>query len=266
MSTAPTQPYAPLPTGPAEPPKRRARRWPWVLVGVLVLLVVAVVVADFALRAYAEGRAADEISSQLPENIEGDIDVTIGGGSFLAQVITGRLDRVDLDAPAITASGIPLSAHVVATGVPTDLSQPIDDVQATLSLDQAAVDEVVTLPGDARLELGDAGQVSFDGSVSLFGFSLGYTVTGTVEGSGTEVVVVPVAATLSQGAGTLDIDLDELLGTVADNPIPLCVANYLPVGAEIEEIAIDGGAATVRLTAEDFVADEASLSTFGTCP
>ncbi|WP_291044786.1 DUF2993 domain-containing protein [Herbiconiux sp.] len=263
MSTAPTLPYEP---SPAQPPKRRAKRWPWVLLGVLVLLVVAVVIADIALRSYAEGRAADEISSQLPENVEGDIDVTIGGTSFLAQVITGRLDRVDLDAPAITASGIPLSAHVVATGVPTDLSQPIDDVEATLSLDQAAVDEVATLPGDATLKLGDGGQVSFDGTVSLFGFSLGYTVTGTVEGSGTEVTVVPVAATLSQGAGSLDIDLDELLGTVADSPIPLCVANYLPVGAEIDEIAIDGGTATVKLSAEDFVADGESLSTFGTCP
>jgi hypothetical protein len=263
MSTAPTLPYEPIP---AQPQKRRAKRWPWVLVGVIVLVVVAIVIADIALRSYAEGRAADEISSQLPENVEGDIDVTIGGTSFLAQVVTGRLDRVDLDAPAITASGIPLSAHVVATGVPTDLSQPIDDVQATLSLDQAAVDAVATLPGDATLKLGDGGQVSFDGTVSLFGFSLGYTVTGTVEGSGTEVVVVPVAATLSQGAGSLDIDLDELLGTVGDNPIPLCVANYLPVGAEIDEIAIDGGTATVRLSAEDFVADGESLSTFGTCP
>ncbi|MFB2584123.1 LmeA family phospholipid-binding protein [Herbiconiux liukaitaii] len=265
MSTAPTLPIEPTPGFQPAPARRRARRWPWVLLIVIVLLAVAVVVADIALRAYAEGRAAEEISAQLPENIEGDIDVTIGGTSFLAQVLAGSLERVDLDAPQLTANGIPLAAHVVATGVPTDLSKPIADVTATVTLDQTAVDEVAQLPGDATLKLGDAGQVSFDGTVSLFGFSLGYTVAGTVEGSGTEVTVVPVSATLTQGAGSLDIDLDQLLGTVADSPIPLCVAEYLPQGAEIDDIAIDGGEATVQLSAQDFVADEQGLSTFGTC-
>ncbi|MBF4573810.1 DUF2993 domain-containing protein [Herbiconiux sp. VKM Ac-1786] len=251
-------------TPPAEsaPARRRHRRWPWVLLAVLVLLAVALVVADIAFRAYAQNEAASQIERQLPENVEGDVDVSIAGFSFLAQVAAGRLGEVTLDAPALTVSGIPIAAHVVATGVPTDLTQPVEDISATVSLEQSAVDAVVTLPGDAQLALGD-GDVSYEGSVDVLGLSVGYRVTGQVSASGTDVVITPQNAELTQGGNSLD--LGGLLQGVAGDPITVCVASYLPQGVAVDSLDVAGGGATATLSARDFVVDDESLRTLGTC-
>ncbi|MCS5715064.1 DUF2993 domain-containing protein [Herbiconiux sp. CPCC 205716] len=250
-----------LPIEPAPAPRHR-RRWPWVLVGVVVLLAVLVVVADVAFRAYAENEAATQIEQQLPENVDGDVDVSIAGFSFLTQVAAGRLGEVTLDAPALSVSGIPIAAHVVATGVPTDLTKPVDDVRASVSLDQSAVDAVVTLPGDATLALGD-GDVSYEGSVDVLGLTVGYRVTGQVSASGTDVVITPQGAELTRGDSALD--LGGLLEGVAGDPVTVCVAQYLPQGVTVDSLDIASGGATATVSARDFVVDEQSLRTLGTC-
>jgi Tfp pilus assembly major pilin PilA len=252
-------------TPPSPAVKRRSSRWVWWLIGIVVVLAVILVVADIAVRSYAENRAAAEISDQLPASVEGDVDVTIGGFSFLSQLVAGRFDQVQLDAPGLTVDGVPVEAHVTAKGVPTDLAQPVDDIQAALTLDQAAVDAVVTLPGDAELVLGDAG-VSYEGSIDLFGVQLGYRVLGEVSASGTDVVIVPRSASLTQGSNDVDIDLGSLLGGVTKDPITVCVAHYLPQGATIESLDVRAGSATVYVTANDFVLSEDSLRDLGTCP
>ncbi len=256
---------APYPVAAApEPPKKRSFRWLWWLIGIVVVLGVLLVIADVATRAYAESRASAEIASSLPENVQGDIDVSIGGASFLAQIVTGRIGEVTLDAPELTVSGVPVAAHVVADGVPTDLSQPIDQVHATLTLDQAGVDKVISIPGGSGLALGD-GQVSYDGEISVFGFTVGYQVTGEVTASGTDILIQPGAATLDQGAGSLNLDLDQVLGGITKDPIAICVANYLPQGAQLQALTVTPGQATVELTARGFVANEQSFTTMGTC-
>jgi hypothetical protein len=237
--------------------------WVWAIVGVLVL-AVAVVVADIAFRAYAEGQAESQIEDQLPENVDGDVSVQIGGTSFLAQLVAGEFTEVVLDAPALSVDGVPLTAHAVATGVPTDLTEPIGRITATASIDEDAVNGIVDVPGDSQLVLGD-GDVSYEGTLSLFGFEIGYRVSGVVAAEGDTVTIEPQSASLTQGAGNLDLDLDELLGTLADDPIEVCVAQYLPEGAEVGSLEITPGRATAVLTADDFVVDEESLRTLGSC-
>ncbi|MGD8195865.1 DUF2993 domain-containing protein [Herbiconiux sp. P18] len=253
-----TQAYDTVPA--AEP---RRRRWVWWLVGIVVVLAVLVVVADVALRAYAQGQAESQIEQQLPDNVEGDVAVSIGGFSFLAQVLGGSLDEVTLDAPSLTVQGVPIAAHVVATGVPTDLAKPVGDIRAQVTLDQDAVDSVITLPGDATLALGD-GDVSYEGSLELFGVPIGYRVTGQVTASGTDVVIQPQGAELTQGGSTLD--LGGALQGVASDPITVCVAQYLPQGVSVQSFDVAPQQATVVVTASDFVVGEDSLRTLGTCP
>lgn len=257
-----TEPLTP-PPAPAAPPRRR-RRWPWVLVVVLVLVAVGLVIADIAVRASVESQAAAQIEEQLPENVEGDVTVEIGGFSFLAQALTGRLSEVVLDAPELSVNGVPLAAHAVANGVPTDLTKPIETISASISIDQDAVNGIVDIPGDSGLVLG-AGDVSYEGTLSIFGFQLGYQVTGVVTADGDRVLVEPRSASLTQGAGNLDIDLDQLLGSLADDPISVCVAQYLPDGATVDSLEITEGRATAVLSADDFVVDEESLRTLGSC-
>ncbi len=256
----PTVPVAPAP---AQSRQKRRRRWPWWVLGGLVLLAVLLVVADIGARAYAQGRAESEIRSQLPTNLQGDVSVSIGGFSFLSQLVAGSFHEVQLDAPALTVDGVPLAAHVTATDVPTDLSKPVGDIQATVTLDQAAVDSIVALPGDASLVLGD-GAVSYDGQVTVLGLTIGYRITGTVQASGTDVVIQPQSAALTQGSNL--IDLSGVLGGLTKNPITVCVAQYLPQGATVQSIDVTSGQVSASLAAQQFVLSEDSLRTLGTCP
>ncbi|MCS5733989.1 LmeA family phospholipid-binding protein [Herbiconiux daphne] len=250
---------------PAPVAKKRPSRALWWVIGIVVVLAVLVVVADIAVRAYAQNRAEAEIADQLPEQVQGDIQVTIGGFSFLTQLIAGSFDEVQLDAPALTVDGVPVAAHVTAKGVPTDLTKPVGDIQASLTLDQNAVNRVITLPGDAQLALGDD-VVSYEGDITFLGIDLGYRVTGQVDASGTEVTIQPESATLTQGSNDLNIDVGSLLQNVTNEPITVCVAEYLPQGASIDSLQVSQGEATVYLSADDFVLSEDSLRTLGTCP
>jgi hypothetical protein len=249
-------------TGPARRPRRRGRGIVITLV-VVVVLAALVVVADIVLRSYAEDRAAAEISSNLPDTVEGGIDVEIGGFSFLQQYLSGTFDRVTLDAPDLSVDGVPVSAHVVAAGVPSDLTDPVDAVSAQLTLDQDAVNRVIEVPGSATLTLGDQ-SVGYDGSISFLGLDLDYLVTAAVSVSADSVVLSPRTATLT--SGSTEFDASGVLDAVLDESIPLCVANYLPQGVELKELAVAPGSATVTLGAQGFVLDEAGLRTVGTCP
>ncbi|WP_291051535.1 DUF2993 domain-containing protein [Herbiconiux sp.] len=249
------------PAAAAAPPRRR-KRWVWWLIGAVVLLAVLVVVADIGFRAYAQGQAEAEIQTQLPDSVDGDVHIAIGGFSFLAQLAAGTFDEVTVDAPSLTVDGVPVEAHVVATGVPTDFAKPVGDIQATLTLDQAAVNDVVQLPDGATLELGD-GDVSYDGEASVFGLPIGFRVTGAVQAGGDTVTIEPTGIAVTQGSTSLD--LSKLLPGVAKSPITVCVAQYLPQGASVDTLTVTPGTVTAELSAQQFVLGEESLRTLGTC-
>jgi hypothetical protein len=252
-------------TSPAEPRPRPRRRWAGVIVAlvVVVVLAVVVVVADIALRAYAENQAAAEISSSLPDTVDGEVDVTIGGFSFLQQYLSGGFDRVTLDAPELSVDGVPVDADVIATGVPVDLTKPVDSLTATVSLSEDAVNRVIDVPGAATLTLDDQA-VGYDGSISFLGVSLDYLVTAAVSVTADSVVLNPQTATLT--AGSAVVDASDALDAILDEPIPVCVANHLPQGVELTGLTIAPGTATVALRASDLIIDERSLRAVGVCP
>lgn len=251
------------PTAVRTGPRRRRRVIVVVALVAIVVVAAAVVVADIALRSYAEDRATAEISSSLPESVSGDVDVTIGGFSFLQQYLSGSFDRVDLDGPALTVDGVPIEAHVVARGVPTDLAKPVDELTAELTLSENAVNSVIEVPGSALLTLGDQ-TVGYDGSLSFLGLELGYLVTAGVSVTADSVVLSPQTARLS--AGSAVVDASDALNAVLDDRIPLCVADYLPRGVELTGLDVVPGSVTVKLGASDFALDEAGLRTTGSCP
>jgi hypothetical protein len=247
------------------PGRRRRRHTVGIVVAlvVVVVLVVGVVIADGALRAYAQDRATAEIESSLPDTVDGDIDVRIGGFSFLQQYLSGSFDRVTIDGPALTAAGVPVDARVVARGVPTDLTRPVDSLLATLTLDQDAVNSVMEVPGAATLTLDDQA-VGYDGSLTFLGLSLDYRVAAAVSVTADSVVLAPQKATLT--AGSAVVDASEALDAVLDESIPICVANHLPQGVELADLRIADQTATVTLQASRFTIDSSSLGTLGVCP
>ncbi|WP_349863268.1 DUF2993 domain-containing protein [Leifsonia sp. WHRI 6310E] len=269
MSEQPTQ-ILPDPAATPGTTSARTRRPRWVRVLLwtlipLVVLIVLLVVADIAARAYAEQRVSSEIEKSLPAEISGDVHVHIGGVSVLQQYLAGSFQRVELDAPELTVKGAPLSASIVATGVPTDFSKPISAATGTLSISQASLNKLVTIPGaTGDITLGD-GVLGYKGSIDLLGLPVGYSVTATPKAAGKEVLLQPDKASLDTGSGA-DVNLTRLLQALTDRgPFPVCAAQYLPDGVQVSDIAITPGHATVTLTAHDFVMDEKFLGSKGSC-
>jgi hypothetical protein len=257
----------PIPDG-AEPPRRRrvgrGARIALILAAIVVGVLALFVAADVVIRNIAEQRVADEIEAGLPAGVEADVAVKIGGGSVIAQYLGGTMDEITVSAPEVTVQGSPVGVELVATDVPIEQGAAIGRVEATVTASEATVNDLIALqdiPGGVTL--GD-GVVGYDGSVRVLGIPVDYTVTAVVEAAGDTVLLRAQGVDVSALGGRFDASdlVDQLLdGT----PVPVCVAEHLPAGAEVNDITVTPGAVSVRVEASDVVFDDASLETTGSC-
>ncbi|TFD69970.1 DUF2993 domain-containing protein [Cryobacterium gelidum] len=241
---------------------------PLIIVGVLaILLVVAYFLVDSGVRAFAQDRAETEISNRMPASVTGDVTVAIGGTSVIAQFITGSFDQIELTAPTLTVDGVPASVHVIARDVSTNTAKAIGSLNATLDLDQDALNQLVqasgTAPADTVMTLGD-GTVAYTGTVALFNFNVGYTATATASATGDTLNFTPTEVTVTSGVG--DIDATPLVNLILQQaPIGVCVASYLPEGVELSGVDISPERARVTLESSSLRLTAQSLTTLGSC-
>ncbi|MFK4730236.1 DUF2993 domain-containing protein [Agromyces mediolanus] len=269
MSEAATVPIEPTPGAPAPKPKskRRGLRALVIVLVVVVVLGVAAVVADGIARGIAQQQVAAKIQERLPESVQGDVDVRIGGFSVIAQYLSGRMDEVELTAPALEVRGAPVAVDLTLHGVPVDLEQPVGRLSAKVSIDEDALNTLIAESGAAApvgaVELGD-GTVGYAGQAEVLGFTVDYTASARPEAAGDEVLLTPVDVTVGALGGSIDVSgiVERLLG---EDPVAVCVAQYLPEGLRVERVDVAPGTATAWLGAERFVLDGASLSTTGSC-
>lgn len=234
------------------------------IVVIVVALGALLVVADIVVRGIAQERFSEQIRSNLPEGVDGEVDVTIGGFSVIAQYLAGTMDRVELSAPELAVNGAPISVEVVGEGVPVDLASPVRSMSAVIEADQAAVNRLIAIPDvEGDVTLGE-GVVGYADTIELFGLSLGYSVTARPTAAGDTVLLQPESVQVDAGGGGIDVSglADRVLG---DDPIAVCVAQYLPSGVMVNGIEIAAGMAIVRLEAQSILLDEASLATTGSC-
>lgn len=259
---------SPADAGDGEPrPRRRLSRAArvWIVVGVVLAVVVAlVVVADIVARDIAEQRVAEEIEANLPDGVDGDVSVTIGGFSVIGQYLSGTMQHVELDAPELTVEGAPLAVSVVAEGMPVDLASPVDRLTATITADADSINQLITVAGvETGLTLGD-GTVGYEGRVEIFGLPITYQVTATPVAAGDSVLLEPEGVEVGAVGASIDVSgiVERLLG---GDPLEICIADRLPEGVELESIAVAPGAAAIRLQADGVVLDATSLEQKGTC-
>ena len=237
----------------------------WIVVGVvLAVLIALVVVADIVARGITEQRVAEDIEANLPDGVEGDVDVTIGGFSIIAQYLSGTMQHVELDAPELTVEGAPIAVSVVAEGMPVDLASPVDQLTATITADADSVNQLIKVAGvPSGLTLGD-GTVGYEGQVRIFGLPITYEVTATPVAAGDSVLLEPEGVEVGAVGASIDVSgiVDRLLG---GDPLEVCIADRLPEGVQLDSIAVTPGAAAVRLQADGLVLDAASLAQTGTC-
>ena len=255
---------------PAEAPPRdqrsRAGRVFFIVAGVVVGIAVLLVIADVVVRDIAEQRVAEQIEGELPPGVEGEVEVTIGGFSVLAQYLRGTMDRVELSAPELVVEGAPLDVDVTLQGVPVDFASPIALVDATVVADEATVNRLIAVAGiEGGLTLGD-GAVGYEQSIEVLAIPIPITVavTATPVAAGDTVVLDSVGVDVSAAGGTVDLTgLAERI--IGDDPIEVCVAERLPQGVEITAIDVTEGSVRVEAHATDLRLDEQSLADTGTC-
>lgn len=255
------------PIAPHEGPRRRmggGARAAIVVGMLLVILLALLVLVETVGRGIAERAVADSIEQDLPEGVEGEVDVQIRGVSALWQVLTGRMDEIVATAPELSVYDVPVDATVIAYGVPLAEGGSVERAEAAATVDEAALDAIAESQGIAGgLTLGD-GTVSYSDELEVLGIPVGFAVTAEPEAAGDRVLLTPVAAEVQ--AGTVTLDASELVDRVlGGDPFPVCVADRLPEGVDVAGIEVTPDGATVRLEASDLPLAEETLATTGTC-
>ncbi|QTX05171.1 LmeA family phospholipid-binding protein [Agromyces archimandritae] len=266
----PTEVLAPASTPPndggadagARPARSRGRGW-FIALGVVVLLAVGLVAAEFIVRGQIEQRISGEAEQNLPEGITGEVTTELGGFSVLAQLIAGRFDEVHLSAPELSFRGDALSAEVHAYGVPLAEGGTVGHAEGELSVDAAILAEQLEVPGDGAFTLGD-GTISYGDSTSFLGQEIGFTVTATPAAAGTAILLQPESVEVNWGGASLDLGglADRITGS---EPVSLCVADRLPEGVEVRHVGVTPERATVRVAASGFPLDAEMLERPGSC-
>lgn len=250
---------------PARPARRRrALRRALLSVGVVVVAVGLFFAADAVVRQIAVNMTRDQIEKSLPSDVTAkNLSVTVDGFSVIAQLMTGRLEKVELRSSDVRVQGNRVSASVVARGVPLDSSKPVQQIEGTMVIGQDAVNAFVDLPNGTTVTL-RRNEVGLKGTGQILGIDVGYTASvSPVLQNGDTVVLTPVSVSVSAGGGAFDVT--RFAKDLVPSSIPICVAQYLPKGVEATGLAVHDRSATVAVSARDLALDERSLQSRGSC-
>ncbi|MGN6273744.1 MAG: LmeA family phospholipid-binding protein [Protaetiibacter sp.] len=261
-------------TAPAsvEPGRRRRRRaWPWVLLGVVVLLVLAAVAADALVRGVAEKAIAQELGAALKVPADTDVEVRIGGGSVLLQALSGGLDRVDVAVDDLTLGTLTGDLLLVAEGVPLDPASPTRELHVRYAIPESALAALtpeitgVTID-DVTLE---GSELVASGGATVFGatLELGLGLTpSAVEG---DLAFDPTSIRI--GGDTLTAEqlrANPLFGGLADTllqPRRVCIADQLPAAFSLTGLEVAGTELVATLEASETALGGDAFHSVGVC-
>ena len=245
---------------------RRRRRWPWVVLVVLVVLAALVVAAELVARAVLPGVVRSLVVEQLDLPADQQLDVT-ADGILLPQLIAGSLDRLHLSTDAVTLQGITGAADVTASGVPIR-GGDLGGAEGTIRIDQAQFTDLLAstdLPID-EVAL-DEPNATVAGSIPVLGTTVPVSLTltpGAVEG---DLELTPVALSV----GGVEIDATEVgsglgaLGSSLTQPRRICIADQLPAGLTLAGVEVVGSEVVIDLDVDGAIATDESLLAKGTC-
>lgn len=269
-STPPTGPAAPS-AAPAPTSTRRRPRRVVVLVGVaLLLMAVLLVIADTVARSAVRDAIASELGTALPLERGSGVAVEVGGFSMLAQLATGRLERIAVTADAVDFGQISVAADAVATGVPIDRSQPADSVTIDLFVTEEELanlaDNLSGIPLDTISVEED--EIRLETDVRVFGIPIPISIGIAPGAADGQLTFDPGSLSLSEATVTAE-QLRRALGPVAGAVLQtrsFCIAEFLPQGFTAESADIRGNELVVRLTAETVILSDEALQKSGRCP
>ena len=163
-------------------------------------------------------------------------------------------------------ASIRMTLLVTALVVPANLIFGLAAAWAVAKFEFAGkslLNTLIDLPNHATVTFGDS-TLGLKGTGQILGIDVGYTaaVVPTVK-DGDTVVLTPHSVSVTAGGGALDVT--KFAKDLLPKSIPICVAEYLPKGVDVTGLSVKKGSASVFVQANDFVVDDASLQSKGTC-
>lgn len=246
---------------------RRRRRWPWVLLIVLIVLAGLVVAAEFLARAILPGIVRSLVIEQadLPADQQLEVDAD---GILLPQLIGGTLDSLHLSTDSVTWEGVTGAVDVTATGVPLR-GGDLAGVSGTIRIDETEFTELLAgseIPGD-EVTFTEP-DVTVSGEVQVLGLSVPVSLTVTPGASDGDLLLTPQGITVG-GLAVEASQVQQLLGGFGvdlSQPQSVCIADQLPAGVTITGLRIQGSAAVIDVDVDGAIGSDESLQEPGACP
>lgn len=253
-------------------PARRRRRGliaVLVLVGILVALGIAAVIAENVARAQAQALIAEQVREALRLEPDVPVDVVIEGGPVLLQAAAGGLERVVVEVPELAIGELRGALTLIAEGSPLDTAQPTERVQAVFRVAEADIAALAgffagAVASEVRL---DDREIRFETGFDIFGvpFTVGIGITPTVEEG--QLAFTPSSVVL--GDERLDAaQLQEQFGGIVDPLLTtqrLCVAQYLPQALVLTAVQVGDEQLVIVLEATEAALGGPEFSSLGTC-
>jgi len=249
------------------PPRRR--RGPVVAIAALVLLVVALVVADGVVRGVAEERVREQVGSAVGVPAD-EVEATVHGFPVLLQLAQGRLQEVDATVPGADLGAVSGDLEFTATGVPTSAGGAVDSVEARFAMsedDLARAGDLFGLASITGVSIVEP-EVRVGAEFEVFGIAIGVAVGLEPSIEDGSLVVTPSSVALN-GAQTTVQAIRDQFGTLLDGvlqPRSVCLADRLPASLTLESAEVDGDRLVVALGGSEVLLDAESLeSGTGSC-
>jgi hypothetical protein len=271
-----TQPPAASTTPVAEPaavPAKKRRRWPWVVGGIALFLVVALVIAYVIGENYAKNYARDYIKERIVAvlGVEDPDTVTVDvAGPVLLQALAGKLNRVDVTAESVTFGTLSGAATVHAEGVPLDANAPTDALDVTFAVPE---DQVVAAVGQNLSSL-PIDSISLEEPEVVVTATFSFLIIEIPFGMGLEpsaddgqIVFTPQRIQLFDEDYSQD-EASEFLGEFATQLFTeqkICVDESLPVALKIVDVDVVKKDLVIKINGDGVVMGGSDLSTPGTC-
>ncbi|KQT74364.1 LmeA family phospholipid-binding protein [Microbacterium sp. Leaf436] len=253
----------------ATTPRRRPRRRIAVIVVVIVLLVAAVVAAEFIARSVVTGTVRSLVVENVGLPDDQDVDVQVGGGLVLPQVLGGRLSEVTVASDDVELGPLAGDVFVELRGVPVSGDSAADGGVASVRLDQnqlrSLLGQIPDIPaGTVTVAAPD---VTFETSLSLFGIAIPVGVAVTPGAADGDLTLTP--ASFAVAGNALDADtLRGQFGGVADGLLQtstLCIADRLPAGLTLTSATVQGQDLVATFDIAGGILNDAALQSDGTC-
>lgn len=249
--------------------RHRGRNALIALVILVILLVIAAIVADGFVRRTEAQVVESNIRTSLAIPASTPVDVTVGGTSAILQYLAGKLDRVDVEVPSVTAGGFSGAASLTAKGISTGSSGAVDSATLSISTDQAGLKKL--LAGFSTVNVTSvaiaSGAVKIGTSVSVLGLKVPVAASVIPSAVNGKLVLTPRSFVIN-GATIPAADVAGKLGGIADSltkPQTVCVADQLPKALRLDTARVAGTSLRLSVSGTSLVLNNDLFANKGTC-